>query len=354
MSILDRIKFDGTQAADSWLIYKWEREDIALGSQLVVGPGQVAVFVKNGEAQDIFTPGTYTLSSGNLPFLRKLIKLPFGGQTPFAAEVYFVNTTAVRDMNWGTKAPIMLEDAKYGLLLSLRAFGSYVVQVCDSRLLLNRLIGSLPLGDGTNNIGINKLFSGMINMKVKDVVAGFVSERKISFLEIAGYYDELAAKLFDRIERDFSDYGLRLTDFYLESATPPKEEFARLQRYKEELALGEQFYTKRRSFDVLEKMADSQIGDYAGVGMGLGAGLMVGNMTNKAMEQIAANISIAGIGEHGALCAACGGSLPAKALFCPHCGAGQAKQEQRFCTACGAELGAAAAFCANCGARVGK
>lgn len=355
MPILNRIKFDGTHNNEPWLIYKWEKEDIILGSQLIVGPGQEAIFVKNGQAQDVFLPGTYTLSSGNLPFLGKLIKFPFGSQTPFAAEVYFINKTENRNMTWGTSTPFIIEDPKYNIFLSLRAFGSYVISINDSRVFLNKLIGSLNLDSGFNHITVNKCFSGIVNMHIKEIVARFVNQKKISFLDITGYYTEIANELFQIIEEDFSDYGIRLLDFYIESISPLKEEFSKLQKYKEELALGDAFYTKRRSFDVLEKMADSQIGDYAGIGMGLGAGMMVGSVTNQAMEQIASNIRIqandTGNNKH---CIHCGRELPIDALFCSYCGTKQNTQEKMYCMNCGNELVPNAQFCSKCGCKVNK
>ena len=95
MPILDRIKFDGVGSNDDWIIYKMELENIAWGSQLIVGMGQEAIFIKGGQTQDIFTPGTYTLESGNLPLLRKLVEMPFGGKTPFSAEIVFIIEQAI-------------------------------------------------------------------------------------------------------------------------------------------------------------------------------------------------------------------------------------------------------------------
>ena len=69
MAIFDRIKYDGASNNESWLVYKADIENIALGSQLIVGMGQEAIFIKGGRAQDIFTPGTYTLQTGNLPLV---------------------------------------------------------------------------------------------------------------------------------------------------------------------------------------------------------------------------------------------------------------------------------------------
>ena len=92
MAIIDVVRFDGLKSRD-WLIYKYPSEELVLGTQLVVQEGQVALLVKGGIVADVFYPGTYTLATENLPILKSLINLPFGGRTPFSAEVYFINTT---------------------------------------------------------------------------------------------------------------------------------------------------------------------------------------------------------------------------------------------------------------------
>ena len=85
-------------------------EELKLGTQLIVNEGQQAIFVKGGQALDVFMPGTHTLSTGNIPLLNKLINLPFGGDTPFTAEVWYLNTTVKRDLPWGTPSPIPFSD----------------------------------------------------------------------------------------------------------------------------------------------------------------------------------------------------------------------------------------------------
>lgn len=98
MAIIDRIKYDGNPNGSQWLIYKCPSEQFVLGSQLIVNQGQEALFFKGGEALDLFGPGTHTLSTGNLPILNKLVNLPFGGKTPFTAEIYYINKTSNLDM----------------------------------------------------------------------------------------------------------------------------------------------------------------------------------------------------------------------------------------------------------------
>jgi len=111
LAIIDVIKFDGIVNRD-WLIYRYPGDSFVFGSQLIVGEGQIAVFVKGGKALDYFSAGTYTLSTNNIPLLQGLINLPFGRRTPFPAELFFINRTVKLDVLWGTSDPISLIDPK--------------------------------------------------------------------------------------------------------------------------------------------------------------------------------------------------------------------------------------------------
>ena len=123
MNLFDVIK---CEVNDKELVYKFSSENLRLGSQLVVYPTQTAFFVKGGVILDEFICGTYTLKTENIPLLGKLINLPFNGQTPFKAEVWFINQIAILDCKWGTASPIQIEDPKYGIIVPIRAFGQYL------------------------------------------------------------------------------------------------------------------------------------------------------------------------------------------------------------------------------------
>ena len=92
MALLDRIKYD---CSPDVLVGKYSKDNIVLGSQLIVNESQEAVFFKDGRALDVFGPGRHTISTNNIPLLQKLVNLPFGGDTPFAAEIFFVNKVSV-------------------------------------------------------------------------------------------------------------------------------------------------------------------------------------------------------------------------------------------------------------------
>ena len=75
------------------LAYRFPRyhNEIKMGAKLVVREGQNAVFVNEGRLADVFMPGTYTLSTRNMPILTTLMGWKYGFNSPFKAEVYFIS-----------------------------------------------------------------------------------------------------------------------------------------------------------------------------------------------------------------------------------------------------------------------
>lgn len=308
MEIIDRIKFDGNGAP--WLIYKCPSEEYVLGSQLIVNQGQEALFLKGGEALDLFGPGTHTLSTGNLPFLHKLVNLPFGGKTPFTAEIFYINKTAGLDMKWGTPTPIPLEDPRYGLILNVGARGQYGITISDSRLFVTRLIGAVPNGTAADPMLVSKYFNSLVNTKIKSTAASYMIQKQISFLEISQYLAELSDAFKEALTQEFARFGIDLVTFYCEAIAPKREEYEKLRGYKEEMALGEKFYQQRRSLNILEKLAENP---------------STGSAT----------------------CPVCGAQNAPDMKFCGNCGSKLVTI--KVCPYCGKEVSAGMKFCGNCG-----
>ena len=103
MEIMDVIKYNGRPDVFAW---KYPGEELGTWSQLVVNQSQEAVLVKGGSVADVFGPGTHTLDTKNIPILNKIINLPFGGKSPFKAEVWYINKGYYLDIKWGTPTPI--------------------------------------------------------------------------------------------------------------------------------------------------------------------------------------------------------------------------------------------------------
>src|ERR1035437_2899174 len=115
MALIDIVQFQGN---DKEFVWKFASENLRLGTQLVVKPAQVAFFVHLVKICDELKEGTIPLHPGNIPLFPSLTSLPFGGDSPFQSEVWFVNLISNLDNKWGTIRPIPLEDPKYGLVVA--------------------------------------------------------------------------------------------------------------------------------------------------------------------------------------------------------------------------------------------
>ena len=351
MALIDRIKYDGYQDGSPWLIHKYNGEEFVLGSQLVVNQGQEALFFKGGKALDLFGAGTHTLHSGNLPLLNKLVNLPFGGKTPFTAEVYYINKTSRLDMNWGTQNPFQLEDPKYGLILSIRSHGKYGLRILDSRMFVSELIGAVPSGTTVDYTFVARYFSGLLTSSIKSVVSGFMIRRKISFLEVTAYLRELSKECEAEIAKEFDRFGVEIVNFFIETISPPKEEYEKLRNYKEELALGNDFYRQRRSFDIMESMAEnSSSGGMANAGIGLGMGLGVAPVVGNMFGNVGSSMNTTDKNE--TVCPHCNAKNPSGQKFCGECG--QSIVVGVVCPSCGKVNGTNQKFCGECGAKLSK
>ena len=178
MAIIDVVKWEDNQKE---FCHKFPSEDLRVGSQLVVNTAQTAIFVKGGQILDEFTAGTYTLKTENLPLLNKLISLPFGGNSPFQSEVWFINQITRLDMKWGTQQPIQIEDPKYNIIIPVRAFGQYGIKVINPRKFLETLIGNMSIFTSES---IDSYFKGKLITKLSSIIAKKIIKDKISVLDI--------------------------------------------------------------------------------------------------------------------------------------------------------------------------
>ena len=132
-----------TDNSSNTLVYKYDMncKEIMMGAQLTVRESQVAIFVNEGELADVYTPGRYELSTSNMPVMTKLQSWKYGFNSPFKADVYFVNTKQFLDRKWGTSNPVMMRDAEFGMI-RIRAFGVYAFKVSDPVTFLKEVFGT--------------------------------------------------------------------------------------------------------------------------------------------------------------------------------------------------------------------
>src|SRR5215813_12881579 len=158
--------------------------DIKLGAQLIVQENQSAVFFRDGKALDTFGPGRHTLSTMNVPFLTKLLSIPFGGTSPFQASVMFVACHTFQDLKWGTKEPIAFRDTELRMV-RLRAFGKYSLRIADPQLFVGSVVGTRGI---VSTEAIGSFLRDIIVARLNDLLG----ENLKTIFDLAAVYDELA------------------------------------------------------------------------------------------------------------------------------------------------------------------
>lgn len=395
MALLQIVEWDsGLNPSD---VFAWryvdrkhpEKSD-ALGNwtQLVVQESQEAVLFRDGQALDLFGPGRYTLSTDNIPLLRRLINLPTGGENPFKAHIWFVNKLNVLDVKWGTLSPLLLRDPEYQIPIPVRAYGQFGIRIRDSRKFLLKLVGTRTRLTREELI---ESFRGLLLSRIGDMIATYMTQKRINIFDISAYLRDMSDEAVDAVRPVFEEYGIEPANFFIGSVNVPDDDDAVLDLKK---AMSERArmnlmgfnYQQKRSFDAMEQMAQASGGSggdgggnpLLGAGMGLGAGLGMGGAFGQMASQMGQFLNSPqpqptssspetssrpcpkcgkSCGADGRFCPSCGASLSAKP-GCPHCGA-EVAEDSRFCfkcgkpigrtCACGAPLAPDAAFCSQCG-----
>lgn len=229
------IKYEGDNET---LIWKHPIEDFNLGSQLIVHESQEAIFFKDGQALDLFGAGRYTLETHQLPILEKLYKLPTDTTGTFHSEVYYINLTTQMGIKWGTDSKVRLFDPASGMHLEIGASGEFNIHVINSRKLLIKLVGTTSgmTQDELLGIGTGKgYFRAMVMTQVKSFLAQTIKENSLNILEIDYHLMTLSESLKERINVALSDYGLEMTEFYVNNILTPDSD-PNFKRMKQQYA----------------------------------------------------------------------------------------------------------------------
>ncbi len=288
MAIIDVVK---CEINDGEFCHKFSSDDLRIGTQLIVYPAQTAFFVKGGAICDEFSSGTYTIKSDNIPILNKVINLPFGGDSPFTAEVWFINQVSKLDIQWGTPSPIQLEDPKYKIIVPVRAHGQYGVRVNNPRLFLETLIGNMTKFTAEK---IEQYFKGRIISSLITLISQQIIDQEISVLDINTKLMSMSLSCDNQLNQLFSKYGISIVDFSIMSINVPQddESVIKLKQAKDLAArlniTGRDVYQMERSFDVLDKAASNEGagGQMMAMGAGLGVGVGIGNSMGNVVGQM--------------------------------------------------------------------
>jgi excisionase family DNA binding protein len=266
---------DDSRDTISWRYPDMDKE-IKRGAQLIVRESQVAQFVYLGQFGDTFVPGKWSLTTGNIPILATLKGWKYGFESPFKADVYFVNTRLFTGNKWGTANPVMLRDADLGVVRA-RAYGTFDFRVIDPKLFLKEVAGT------DDNFRLDE-FADTMRSRIVSLFSDALASAKLPVLDVAARYQELGEALLPMINPAvMGKYGIEIPSFIVENVSVPPEVEQAIDKRSSMSAIGNlNDYVKFQMAEALSKGGEGA--GMASTAAGLGAGLAMGQQMMAAMS----------------------------------------------------------------------
>jgi membrane protease subunit (stomatin/prohibitin family) len=372
MAIIDLVRW-APQGNQTIYAYRFPETNLSTFTQLIVQESQEAILFSKGQIIGKFGPGKYTLHTENLPILRSLYGLPFGGKNPFTAEVWFVNKLQPYNIDWSINR-MDIHDADYNTGIPLVASGRYGLKITDAEKFLVKIVGTKNSFDQND---LTDQFFGEFSTKTKSTVLQFMIKNRIGLKQISAHLDNISEHLKNVMLPFWENLGLDLTKFYVTSIEVDssnevgKRVLDAISRQSAQ-SIGGYTWQQEQAFGVANNAIDGFSNNNSGIigaviatnimgGMGGTGGVLkpeynqpsFGGVNqnppntnvppaNQFKEVYCSNCSKKFSSTHS-YCPHCGDSYDA----CPKCGTDNDKNAKR-CVSCGTNLIAESAICINC------
>jgi membrane protease subunit (stomatin/prohibitin family) len=378
------------------IVFKWPDVRIRKFTRAIVDADELALFLNTGKVVGTMGPGRHQIDAQELPFLGMFIDAATGGNA-YRAELYFVGTREYPGFAFGGRIDDV-QDPQTGLVITLRVFGDYSLQVKDPVALITNLVGTVDVTD-------NERVAGWVSDQLLKVMRTEVTTQIVRngwpILGLSAYTPDLEKAVLVAANNQLETYGvalIRMGNFDVNLAEADEAQlkslakdtaYSRLAGGFNRYAAGEMALGAGAG---MAKGGGADTGVFLAAGMGMG-GQMGGGFASQAAQEgpvpppapgfagggagfagggpapAAAAATVTCTNCHtaqpagGKFCASCGTALPAAAGHCAACGfdnvagarfcaqCGQPVTPQTVhCTSCGAEVAPGQRFCASCGA----
>lgn len=216
-----------------YLVWKWRPEgqevnstsrenSIRYGSSLRVKDGEVAVFVykqKDGAMQD-FIVGPYddTIKTANFPILSSIVGLAFGGESPFQAEIYYINLQGNNQIKFTIPyfdvADPRLPD--YPVPVAVRGALTFALEDYKNFIKLNRLINF-------DLEAFKKQIKDTMVRKIKSIITNVPSDLGMPVVQMERKIDEISEVLEGKLKDRLDEFGVKMRHLDISSIDIDKD-----------------------------------------------------------------------------------------------------------------------------------
>jgi membrane protease subunit (stomatin/prohibitin family) len=359
MAIIDLVRW-APQGNQTIYAYRFPHTNLSTYTQLVVQESQEAILFSKGQIVGKFGPGKHTLNTENLPILRSLYGIPFGGKNPFTAEVWFINKLQPYNIDWAIDR-MDIHDADYNTGIPLVANGRYGLKIVDSERFLIKIVGTKESFDQED---LTDQFFGEFSTKTKSTVLQFMISNRIGIKQISAHLDNISEHLKGIMLPFWENIGFELTKFYItsieiDSSTEVGKRVLDAISRQSAQSIGGYTWQQEQAFGVANNAIDGFSNSNSGIlgaviatnmmgGIGGAGGVMQPQynqpnfgVSNQPQQQSTAQPANQ-IRE--VYCSNCSRKFPSNHRFCPHCG-----DPYNACPKCGTDNDSSAKRCVSCG-----
>lgn len=365
MAIIDFVRWEGDNQTFAW---KFPHNNLSTSTKLHVSESQEAILFSKGQMVQKFGPGTHNLNTENIPILRSLYGIPFGGKNPFTAEVWFVNKLMTLNIDWCTKG-MKIRDAEYNSMVPLIANGRYGLKVVDAERFLVKLVGTMASYTASE---LTEHFMGELESKSKSAIMQFMMTNNIGITSISGYLSSISDNLKAVMLPFWEDYGFNLIGFYVttidvDHTDPLGRKIAEAMSSQSAQNIAGYTWQQSQAFETAQSAIDGiGFGGSGGsggllgaviaanmmgsMGGGLGGAMMQPQPTSAPSAPSPANQNTQAAAQPAVkevYCSSCNKRFSSAMQFCPHCG-----DPYSPCPRCGTDNDSSAKRCVNCGVQL--
>lgn len=330
------------------------------GSVIHVYPNQFMLLVDGGKVIDYTgEPGYFTVKNSSMPSLfngqlkeavsESFDRIRFGGQTPTAQKVYFINLQEIKGIKFGTPNPINYFDQFYNAELFLRAHGTYSIKVTDPILFYAEAVPKNADHIEVEDINGQYLseFLEALQSSINQMSADGI---RISYVASKGR--ELGQYMADVLDDQWrAGRGMEIQSVGIASISYDEESKSLIQMRNQGAMLSDpgirEGYVQgaaARGIEAAGSNANGSLAGFMGMGMGMNtAGGFMGAASAANANQMQMNQAAKNAGAQETWTCSCGSVNTGK--FCPDCGS--KKPEGPWTCGCGAVN--TGKFCSECG-----
>ena len=373
MAIIDLVRW-APQGNQTIYAYRFPETNLSTYTQLIVQESQEAILFSKGQIVGKFGPGKHTLNTENLPILRSLYGLPFGGKNPFTAEVWFVNKLQPYNIDWSVDR-MHIHDADYNTGIPLVANGRYGLKITDAERFLIKIVGTKNSFDQND---LTDQFFGEFSTKTKSTVLQFMINNRIGLKQISAHLDSISEHLKTVMLPFWENLGLELTKFYVtsievDSSTEVGKRVLDAISRQSAQSIGGYTWQQEKAFDVAKDAVDGLSNSNSGIMGAIVASNMMGGLGGVGggvMQPQYNQPTFGGTNQNQqgnnvqpvnqvkeVYCSNCSKKFPSTHRFCPHCGdpydacpkcGTDNDKNAKRCVSCGTPLQTEMALCTNC------